>query len=88
MTKTVDFRADLVPFHRAVAEIIQLARQLGQPGREVLEAFYKAHGVSGFHVAGQTVLVDGVVTVLREPSPAAKALLEDLRRRVGERGAA
>ena len=79
---TVDFRADLAPFQRVVAEILTLVRKLGPEGLELLREF-TAREKGGFSIGNASVM-DGVATVAREASPVTLAFLEDLRRRVGQ----
>lgn len=82
MTRPVDFRADLVPFSKAVAEIVALVRKLGPEGLELLRDF-TTREKGGFSI-GNASVSNGVATVTRDPSPATVAFLEDLRRRVGQ----
>lgn len=83
MTKTLDFRADLAPFRRAVAEMLSLSRALGPEGLTLLREFSTLHRAGGFSIS-QTLIVDGVATVRREPSAATLEFLADLRRRAGK----
>lgn len=79
----IEFRADLAPFSRATAEMMQLVRQLGEPGLALLEAFCAAPRPEGFSV-GRVAQVDGVAVMIREPSPALLEFMADLRRRCAE----
>lgn len=81
----MDFRADLRPFARASAEMLQMVQQLGPDGLALMAAFCSAHRSAGFSI-GRVAEVDGVAVMIREPSPEFLAFIEDLRRRCAEGG--
>lgn len=76
MTRAADFRADLVEWHRAVAEMVKLARKV-PGGLDRLRAFGEAH--KGNFCIQQPEVRDGAVVQVSRPSPECLVFLDQLR---------
>lgn len=65
--------------------MLKLVRRLGPEGLELLSEFCSTHRSRGFSI-GRVAEVDGVAVMIREPSPAFLAFIDDLHRRCAEEG--